>query len=287
MRSATGELADGSFAVAQPVYPQATASQLLVVGRRQRFDATERAVIAVGAALLGLTGRAGADNAALGSAVTALLLDQPAGDVLAGLLEKGQYRVVVGVPRGRRRNGGVSAFDWLSSRLGNPLVRLTDDGGFTAVVATAPSAEVLEEMRSQGWLAVVSSARPADRLGETAAEVDALTQRARALDRPVRADESAGFGLAAAVAPEAAAGFAERALAPLRAIDRARSGDKLADTLHCWLAHHGSWDRTAAALGVHRNSVRHRIGQVERALEADLSDPQVRMELWFALRWSR
>jgi DNA-binding PucR family transcriptional regulator len=37
---------------------------------------------------------------------------------------------------------------------------------------------------------------------------------------------------------------------------------------------------------VHRNSVRHRIGQVERALGVDLADPDTRMELWFALRWS-
>jgi DNA-binding PucR family transcriptional regulator len=45
--------------------------------------------------------------------------------------------------------------------------------------------------------------------------------------------------------------------------------------------------RTATtALGVHRNSVRHRVGQVERVLGVDLADAETRMELWFALRWA-
>jgi len=64
-------------------------------------------------------------------------------------------------------------------------------------------------------------------------------------------------------------------------------GEPLVDTLRTWLANHGGWDRTAAALGVHRNSVRHRIARVERHLGVDLADPETRMELWFALRWSR
>jgi len=68
------------------------------------------------------------------------------------------------------------------------------------------------------------------------------------------------------------------------ALDRA--GDRaLVLTLRTWLAHHGAWEPTAAELGVHRNSVRHRIAQVEKALGVDLADPEVRMRLWFALRW--
>ncbi|WP_345196689.1 helix-turn-helix domain-containing protein, partial [Streptomyces lavendulae] len=58
----------------------------------------------------------------------------------------------------------------------------------------------------------------------------------------------------------------------------------LRDTLRGWLAHHGSWDRTAAALGVHRNTVRQRIARAAGLLGADLDDPDTRMELWFALR---
>jgi DNA-binding PucR family transcriptional regulator len=55
--------------------------------------------------------------------------------------------------------------------------------------------------------------------------------------------------------------------------------------LRTWLTLHGSWDRTAAALHVHRNTVRHRLARVGELLDVDLQDPGVRMELWFALHW--
>ncbi|MYW42510.1 helix-turn-helix domain-containing protein, partial [Streptomyces sp. SID161] len=58
----------------------------------------------------------------------------------------------------------------------------------------------------------------------------------------------------------------------------------LTETLRTWLSLHGSWDRTAVALGVHRNTVRQRIARCTGLLAADLDDPDVRMELWFALR---
>ncbi|GGN07754.1 hypothetical protein GCM10011578_032370 [Streptomyces fuscichromogenes] len=59
----------------------------------------------------------------------------------------------------------------------------------------------------------------------------------------------------------------------------------LLDTLRTWLALHGSWDRTATALAIHRNTVRHRLARVADLLGVDLQDPGVRMELWFALEW--
>lgn len=57
------------------------------------------------------------------------------------------------------------------------------------------------------------------------------------------------------------------------------------ETLRSWLSLHGSWDRTAAAMEVHRNTVRQRIGRCAALLDEDLDDADVRMELWFALRW--
>jgi DNA-binding PucR family transcriptional regulator len=38
------------------------------------------------------------------------------------------------------------------------------------------------------------------------------------------------------------------------------------------------------ALSVHRNTVRQRIARCSALLAVDLDDPDVRMELWFALR---
>ncbi|WP_258029044.1 helix-turn-helix domain-containing protein, partial [Streptomyces fradiae] len=58
----------------------------------------------------------------------------------------------------------------------------------------------------------------------------------------------------------------------------------LLETLRVWLSLHGGWDRTATALGVHRNTVRQRVARCATLLDADLEDAQTRMELWFALR---
>ncbi|MCU7822048.1 helix-turn-helix domain-containing protein, partial [Kitasatospora sp. DSM 101779] len=87
----------------------------------------------------------------------------------------------------------------------------------------------------------------------------------------------------ALVAEDEARAHARALLAPL-AEAGAPGPDVLRETLTAWLAHHGSWDRTAAALALHRNTVRQRITRVADLLAADLNDPDVRMELWFALR---
>lgn len=60
--------------------------------------------------------------------------------------------------------------------------------------------------------------------------------------------------------------------------------EPLAETLRCWPSLHGSWDRTAVALRVHRNTVRQRIARCATLLERDLDDMDVRTELWVALR---
>ncbi|MEV0072144.1 PucR family transcriptional regulator [Amycolatopsis sp. NPDC050768] len=280
IRIATTELPDSTYVVAQPVYPQATAAHLLVLGRRRRFDGGDRAILAVGAALLGLVGRAGSDTAQLGAAATGLLLGQGGADVLATLLGTGECRLVAGVAHRRGPDEVAVRHDWLRARLDTPLVQVLAGPRFLAVVGASPE---LDGLREHGWLAVAGSPVTADGLPGALAEAELLLARAQALGRPVVAADPLGFD--ALVAPGAAAGFAERVLAPLRELDRAHDRE-LVPTLRTWLAHHGGWDRTAAELGVHRNSVRHRIGQAERALGVDLSDPETRMRLWFALRWS-
>ncbi|WP_174567835.1 PucR family transcriptional regulator [Amycolatopsis orientalis] len=278
IRSATTELPDGTHVVAQPVYPQATASHLVVVGRPGRFDGADRSILSVGAALLGLVGRAGSDAAGPGAAATALLLGET--DAIGGE----ERRLVAGIAYRRGPDEVAARYDWLRARLDTPFVRLRPGPRFDAIVREAPEIGDLDRLRADGWLAVVASPVPPDRLPEAATEVELLLKRAAALERPVVA-EAAGLGLDALITPEAAAGFAAQVLAPLRELDT--KGDReLVETLRTWLAHHGGWDRTAAELGVHRNSVRHRIGQIERALGADLADPEIRMRLWFALRWA-
>jgi DNA-binding PucR family transcriptional regulator len=87
-----------------------------------------------------------------------------------------------------------------------------------------------------------------------------------------------GTSLAGLLAPEEAAAHARLRLAPIA------DSPVLLDTLRNWLSLHGSWDRTAAAMEVHRNTVRQRIARCATLLDEDLDDADVRMELWFALR---
>ncbi|MGW5741758.1 PucR family transcriptional regulator [Amycolatopsis sp. NPDC003861] len=280
IRSATTEL-DGGFVVVQPVYPQATASHLVVVGRPGRLDGAERAILAVGAALLGLVGRAGSDAAELGAAATGLLLGRVSpGEAARSLLGSDVVRLVAGAAF-RRGPGEVARRpDWLRARLDTPLVSVLPGPSFVAVAGSVPR---LEDLRAAGWLAAVGSPVPASRVAAASAEVELLLSRALALGRPVVAG-SEPLDFDALLDPDASRGFASRALEPLVALDQA--GDRaLVLTLRTWLAHHGAWEPTAAELGVHRNSVRHRIAQVEKALGVDLADPETRMRLWFALRW--
>ncbi|MBE8524020.1 PucR family transcriptional regulator [Amycolatopsis sp. H6(2020)] len=282
IRSATTEL-DGGFVVVQPVYPQATASHLVVVGRPRRLDGAERAILAVGAALLGLVGRAGSDAAELGAAATGLLLGRVSpGDAARSLLGTDVVRLVAGAAHRRGPDEVARRPDWLRARLDTPLVSVLPGPSFVAIVGSV-SLPALEDLRASGWLAAAGSPVPASRAAAAAAEVELLLSRALALGRPVVAG-SEPLDFDALLDPDASRGFASRALEPVVALDQA--GDRaLVLTLRTWLAHHGAWEPTAAELGVHRNSVRHRIAQVEKALGVDLADPEVRMRLWFALRW--
>jgi len=98
--------------------------------------------------------------------------------------------------------------------------------------------------------------------------------------------EVASPGLLRLVAAEHAHAFAESLLGPLERHDATGRGD-LVKSLGVWLAHHGQWDPSAAQLGVHRHTLRHRLRTVEQLLGRRLDSPDVRAELWLALRLRR
>ncbi|WP_225635153.1 PucR family transcriptional regulator [Streptomyces solaniscabiei] len=129
----------------------------------------------------------------------------------------------------------------------------------------------------RGWTLGVSAAVAP---GEWAA-ADAQAARALARARATRVPlvRHAARPALADLVPDAEADAHARALlAPVAAVPA------LTETLRAWLSLHGSWDRTAVALSVHRNTVRQRIARCAALLDADLDDADVRMELWFALR---
>lgn len=77
--------------------------------------------------------------------------------------------------------------------------------------------------------------------------------------------------------------LARTRLASLRAHDIA-GGAELERTLRVWLEHDAHAEQTAAALGIHRHTLRTRIAQASSVLGTDLASFPARAELWATLR---
>ncbi|HET6154478.1 MAG TPA: helix-turn-helix domain-containing protein [Marmoricola sp.] len=72
--------------------------------------------------------------------------------------------------------------------------------------------------------------------------------------------------------PTAHEGLRDQVLAPLAGV-RPASRDKLVETLRAWLLHQGRRDDVAAALFVHPQTVRYRLGQLRDLYGEKLTDP--------------
>ncbi|MGW2981052.1 PucR family transcriptional regulator [Streptomyces humidus] len=239
----------------------------VAAARREPGDHTVASVAAVLLSLLTGEHQSGS-GAARSSALVRLLLGGAPGEV-APLLGGGRWRVVHA--RAHARPPGPVAASALGAALGSPLVDLAS--GVVRVLVPAGR----EPEPQPGWTIGVSA------VVEPPQWPLADTQAARALAR-ARATRTAlvrhggRTALAGLVPPDEAAEHARALLAPLA------GSPALAETLRAWLSLHGSWDRTAVALSVHRNTVRQRIARCAALLDADLDDADVRMELWFALK---
>ncbi|GAA4669279.1 MULTISPECIES: PucR family transcriptional regulator [Amycolatopsis] len=102
-------------------------------------------------------------------------------------------------------------------------------------------------------------------------------------ERLLLAKDAATAGLLAQLDTPGALGWADALLEPL-ARHATRSKLDLVSTLRVFLAHNGHIDASAAALGIHRHTLRYRLGRIVELLGTDLDDPTARAELWLALR---
>ncbi|WP_055603719.1 PucR family transcriptional regulator [Streptomyces aureus] len=71
---------------------------------------------------------------------------------------------------------------------------------------------------------------------------------------------------------------------PLRTLAEAHGGDRLRDTLRCFLEHAGSIPKTADTLGIHRTSLYYRLRQIQEITGLDLDDGAHRLTLHLGLR---
>ncbi|MGW2482312.1 helix-turn-helix domain-containing protein [Streptomyces sp. NPDC001571] len=90
-------------------------------------------------------------------------------------------------------------------------------------------------------------------------------------------------GLLAGIPTDVRASYHDRVLGPL-ADDAHTSSQMLRETLESFLAHNGSWARTAASLHLHVNTVHYRIQRIEVLTGRDLSRLEHKLDMYAALR---
>ncbi|MFI6036161.1 PucR family transcriptional regulator [Streptomyces sp. NPDC051315] len=287
----------------------------LAVGTASVLGTAERYAVHSAIALLTLTTeRSRSLHAAeqrIGAAVLRMLLaGEPdharavAGDLYGGLLDA-PFRVLVAeaTHEGGDPLGGLAeVVESAAARAGEAvlvvpegqrLVVLGADGG-QAVRACGQHATALEQTRTTGTVReggeeddlVVGLSAPSGPI--TAATAYKQAEQALSVARRrgrvlVEHEQLATGSVLPLLADDAVKAFADGLLRALRDHDATGRGDLVA-SLRAWLSRHGQWDAAAADLGVHRHTLRYRMRRVEEILGRSLDDPDVRMELWLALK---
>ncbi|MFJ8694096.1 PucR family transcriptional regulator [Streptomyces roseolilacinus] len=280
----------------------------LAVGTGAPLGTAERYAVHSAIALLTLTTERSrslqAAEQRLGAAVLRMMLaGQPdhartvAGDLYGGLLDA-PFRLLIAEAAGDPDQAAepplavlADALEAAAARTGEAvltvpegedrLVVLAEDGG---AVVTACEAYAAREAGDAG--AVIGLSAPAGPIAAATAYKQAeqalsvARRRGRAL---VEHEELAAGSLLPLLADDAVRAFADGMLRALYEHDATGRGDLVA-SVRAWLSRHGQWDAAAADLGVHRHTLRYRMRRVEEILGRSLDDPDVRMELWLALK---
>jgi purine catabolism regulator len=167
--------------------------------------------------------------------------------------------------------GTALAYPWTSAD-GESLVVLGE-------ALDAPAAGLSEPGLVCGWSTALT---PTETPRGTREALQALRFAVRSGADSRTFDETGAGSLWTVADADRTSAFAARLLDPLRRYEQ-QSSVPLRESLHAWLAHHGQYDPAAAALGIHRNTLRYRIRKASALLRCDLDNPTVRMELWFTL----
>ncbi|MFK0262873.1 helix-turn-helix domain-containing protein [Streptomyces angustmyceticus] len=180
-------------------------------------------------------------------------------------------------PPGAKRSPGTATPSGTEPSPGARTGAGTAPGSVPALRALVPAGQ--EITAHPGWTLGISEPAPVAELPAADRHAASALRRALAGHAALVRHRAPGpHSITSLVAPTDARQHAQALLAPLA------DSPALLTTLHNWLSLHGSWDRTATALGIHRNTVRQRVTRIAGLLDTDLDDPDVRMELWFALR---
>ena len=175
--------------------------------------------------------------------------------------------------------------EWLALRASETRGGVFHGRSEDALVVVSHDDEVFRELVERfGAQLGVSEPVPYAEFGD--AHAQGVTALRRGTTELTRFREIAASGVLSALDSEAARSLAAAHLAPLREHD-AREGTALVESVRVWLEEDARIDAAAAALGVHRHTMRARIGLAQRLLGTDLSSFAARADLWAALQVAR
>jgi purine catabolism regulator len=291
LRAAASLSSPGGTLLVQPIGVRGRPAQYLVAGFAGRVTETERSTVATAVALLGLAEqrrRASreADRRLRTRAVELLAAgDLRTAAVLLGAGSGPRPRLPRAAVALRCRGTLPRLEDGLELLEAVPLLAgLASIDGTTELVGIARAAEapaLAERLATAGLRVGIGESGPPEALATSHANAgQALALASSSVPVVVWSDRVRG-GVISLLDGGRAEAFAASYLAPL-------SGEEvLVETLDAFLRHHGSLLKVAEDLGIHRNTVRHRVERIEGLLRRSLADPQVRADAWIALRASQ
>ena len=195
--------------------------------------------------------------------------------VRAFVVRGGDADVVVAAVRAALHGAGRPVFVSEAAGPGGVVALLGGDDGPEFADALLAGLAPAERARVQPGL---GAPHAPGAVAEAVAAAELAARAARPGGGTVDAAALAGRTLFTDPGTRAALARLDRALlAPLRA------QDGLAEALRAYLEHHGQWEGTATALGVHRHTARARVERAEELLGVDLKSARVRAELLLAL----
>lgn len=168
--------------------------------------------------------------------------------------------------------------------LGSALTRLEAAGVLAAidgehlVAVTAPERQAGVIRMLDSLEVGIGPARAPAALAESDTAARQALAAATAARRIVAWTELAAEGVGGLLSSQALGAFAWQLLGPLT------GRPELLEAVRTFLAHNGQVGPAAESLGVHRNTLRNRLAAAESALGRSLHDPQLRADLWVALR---
>ncbi|REE95678.1 PucR family transcriptional regulator [Thermomonospora umbrina] len=278
-----------SHVVIQPLGVSGRPRGFLAVGTAEPLPPVAHTIVGAAVSLLTLRSETPSADRALRAALASLLLGEPpttppndraAAPAPSGVPAVGGLDGVIAPPvRVLFCGAGRAVLEALEAAPGGDRCLAVELADGRAVIVPETAAEpVIAAVAATGPVGV-SDATGLN--GLPTALIQARRARAAAgRNGPdvLRYAELPGRGVHGLLDPEAARGFADGLLSPLRDED-----PELVRSLHAYLAANGQGETAARALGVHRHTLRHRMRKAAEILGRDLDDPGVRAELWIAL----